>query len=219
MPEATRKYKGHPQSSPGDFYVVNGECLSCGLPHVLAPDLFGWEQLDAAEPYGHCVWKKQPETPDEFTRAIEVIRSSEAGCHRYAGSDPVVGRRVGSEFCDHPSLAAARPTFDWNVMVEPASVAESSFDLEYFLPVLALLGVSASLGWLYIGLPLTGTRISIPEWSVSYLTGASWVVLAVSAMTLVVAIVRACVFARGEQSPLALHLGRGSRDSEESKSK
>ena len=32
----------HPKSAPGDFYVVNGECLACGVPHVVAPDLVGW---------------------------------------------------------------------------------------------------------------------------------------------------------------------------------
>lgn len=216
MEDSARRYKGHPQSAPGDFYVVNGECLSCGVPHVLAPDLFGWEQTDDGEPYGHCVWKKQPQTPDEIDRAIEVIHASEAGCHRYAGSDPSVGFRVGGEYCDHPSLAVARPVFDWSVRAEPG-LMRPSLDLEHFLPVLAFWGVSVSLCWLWIGLPLTGTRISLPEWAVSCLTRASWGILAASVATLLVAIVRAAVFARGKRSPQALCLNAHPNENEEPK--
>ena len=35
------KFTPHPKSAPGDFYVVKGECLACGVPHVVAPDLVG----------------------------------------------------------------------------------------------------------------------------------------------------------------------------------
>ena len=31
-----------PKSAPGDFYVEKGQCLACGVPHVVAPDLVGW---------------------------------------------------------------------------------------------------------------------------------------------------------------------------------
>ena len=60
------KFKPHPQSAPGDFYVENGQCLARGVPHVVAPDLVGW----ADEKVPHCIWKKQPQTPSEYERVV-----------------------------------------------------------------------------------------------------------------------------------------------------
>jgi len=48
------KFTPHPKSAPGDFYVEKGQCLACGVPHVVAPDLVGW----ADEKIPHCFWKK-----------------------------------------------------------------------------------------------------------------------------------------------------------------
>ena len=31
----------HSKNAPGDFYVEDAECMTCGYPHVLAPDLDG----------------------------------------------------------------------------------------------------------------------------------------------------------------------------------
>jgi hypothetical protein len=99
-----RRHKAHPQSAPGDFYVVNDECASCGLPHVLAPDLVGWADVGTS----HCFWKRQPETPEELRQAIDVIRNSEVGCHRYAGDDPAVISQVGWEYSDSPRRPMTR---------------------------------------------------------------------------------------------------------------
>jgi hypothetical protein len=52
-----------------------------------------------------CAWKKQPETPEEFDRAIAVLHTQELGCHRYAGSDPAILRRLPTEVCDEPTEA------------------------------------------------------------------------------------------------------------------
>ena len=92
------KFKPHPQSIPGDFYVVNGECLACGMPHVVAPDLIGWAEGAGS----HCVWKKQPQTPAEIERAIAVLESQDLECHRYAGTNPAILDRVLTSYCDHP---------------------------------------------------------------------------------------------------------------------
>ena len=100
----TRRYKAHPQSAPGDFYVVNNECVSCGAPHTVAPELIGWaENVDQS----HCVWKRQPQTAQEIEDAIGVILVSEVACHRYAGDDQrVIDRRIrldleyGSTMCE-----------------------------------------------------------------------------------------------------------------------
>jgi 4Fe-4S single cluster protein len=82
MPTAQR-FKSHPQSAPGDFYVANGECTSCGAPHAVAPDLIGWNDSGM----GHCVWK-QPETEAEPEQAFAAFEACCVGCYRYAGSDP-----------------------------------------------------------------------------------------------------------------------------------
>ena len=88
------RYRPHPQSAPGDFYVVNGECLSCGAPHAVAPDLIGWADDS------HGLWKKQPESQAEIDRAIAVLEISEVACHRYAGQDKTILQRLPAELCD-----------------------------------------------------------------------------------------------------------------------
>jgi hypothetical protein len=90
------KLNVHPSSAPGDFYVTNGCCTMCGVSEKVAPDLIG----GSAQEGKHCYWKKQPETPDEIDRAIEVLASQELGCHRYAGVDPKILSRIASEDCD-----------------------------------------------------------------------------------------------------------------------
>jgi hypothetical protein len=96
-----RRYQAHPHSAPGDFYVVNNECLSCGMPHVLAANLVGWVDAETS----HCFWKRQPETQEEVQQAIDVVLNSEVACHRYAGDDPVVMSQIGWECCDSPLRA------------------------------------------------------------------------------------------------------------------
>jgi hypothetical protein len=92
-----RRFKAHPQSAPGDFYVVNDECITCGAPHAVAPDLIGWAKNVE---YEHCIWKKQPQTPEEFEQAFAAFDASEVGCYRYAGDDPKIMARIGLDFCD-----------------------------------------------------------------------------------------------------------------------
>lgn len=105
---AERRFQAHPQSASGDFYVVNHECLACGAPHAVAPDLIGWATTDEGQ-HDHCIWKKQPETASEWEQAFAAFGASEVGCYRYAGTDPAVIARIGPEYCDHPEYAPARP--------------------------------------------------------------------------------------------------------------
>ena len=93
------RFTPHPKSAPGDFYVEKGQCLACGVPHVVAPDLVGWTGEGKVR---HCFWKKQPETPAELERAIAVLDAQELECHRYAGTDPAILDRVLSTYCDYP---------------------------------------------------------------------------------------------------------------------
>ena len=87
-----------PPSSTGPFYVDNTCCTSCGVPQVVAPDLVGW--TDGSHP--QCYWKKQPQTQDELLHAFAIFDGQELGCHRYAGEDPDIQRRIGAENCDSP---------------------------------------------------------------------------------------------------------------------
>jgi hypothetical protein len=86
-----------PTSVPGDFYVENHCCTSCGVPQAVAPDLVGW--ID--EEMSRCYWKKQPETREELRQAFAIFDGQELGCHRYAGHDPEIQARVGRENCDN----------------------------------------------------------------------------------------------------------------------
>ena len=89
MGEPKRKYEAHPESAPGDFYVENDQCFTCGAPHGVAPDLIGW-----ADDVSSCIWKKQPATPEELEQAISVFGAACCEAHRYAGSDPEILRRI-----------------------------------------------------------------------------------------------------------------------------
>jgi ferredoxin len=85
--------EAHPKNAPGPFYVGNSECMACGYPHVLAPDLMAWETDSEGRP-SHCYFKKQPETPEELEQAIKAIDGCCCGALRYSGSDPEIIKRV-----------------------------------------------------------------------------------------------------------------------------
>lgn len=95
MGEPKRKYEAHPGSSDGDFYRVCDECVSCGVPQSVAPDLIGSTED------GQCFWKKQPETPEELARALDVINGSCVAAHHYAGHDAAIISQIEYSFsCD-----------------------------------------------------------------------------------------------------------------------
>jgi len=86
--ELTRHPRAHPLNAPGPFFVENGECISCGVPEHVAPDLIGHDYYRGDESsYGHCYFKKQPETPGEIERAILAVNSSCCGALLYGGDD------------------------------------------------------------------------------------------------------------------------------------
>jgi hypothetical protein len=95
---STLGFQAHPQSAPGDFYVVNDECVCCGAPHAVAPDLMSWAANTKSQ---HCIWKKQPESDAELEQALAVFSVQELGCHRYAGNDLSIIEKIGAEYCDH----------------------------------------------------------------------------------------------------------------------
>jgi hypothetical protein len=59
----------------------------------------------------HCIWKKQPETPEELDQAVAVLEAQELGCHRYAGDEPAILKRISAAYCDHllPPQRKPRP--------------------------------------------------------------------------------------------------------------
>jgi hypothetical protein len=89
------------ESRNGDFYVQQGCCLSCGVPQEVAPTLVGWRDNQNST---DCYWIRQPRTPDELEQAIKIIHAQELDCHRYAGTDPKVIRRLPAAQCDFGSI-------------------------------------------------------------------------------------------------------------------
>jgi hypothetical protein len=89
-----------PGNAPGDFYVENGGCMRCCLPHGEAPDLMNDPNL----PFEQCFFLRQPRTPEEVDAAIQAMRVSEVAALRYGGRDPEVldkMRKMGCEYlCD-----------------------------------------------------------------------------------------------------------------------
>ena len=93
--------KPHPLNAPGDFYVEFECCLTCGVPIDIAPELFAWENArvtDEGQPVADsCYIRKQPTTPGELKKMMEVMAAQELECIRYRGSDPAIMRRIREE--------------------------------------------------------------------------------------------------------------------------
>ncbi len=102
------KPKPHAKNAPGPFYVVNGCCITCMTPHVQAPTLMGFDDVEK-----HCFVKQQPKTDDETYRAIRAVWSSEVQCLRYKGNDPEIMQRLveigEADACDVPLPTTSVP--------------------------------------------------------------------------------------------------------------
>ncbi len=103
-----KQFAPHPESAPGDFYVIHNQCLSCGVPHQVAPALIAQDSVDR-----HCIWRKQPTTRTELEQAIAVLENQDVGCHRYAGDDPSILQRLPAECCDRPHPSSSRPSREY----------------------------------------------------------------------------------------------------------
>ncbi len=94
----------YPENTKGDFYVQDGVCTSCGAPQAEAPDLIDHSKSH----YGHCYFKKQPETDDEIEQAIQAIAVSCIAGLRYGGKEEKILRRLfeigQSDQCDHKPI-------------------------------------------------------------------------------------------------------------------
>jgi hypothetical protein len=90
----------------GDFYVEDGCWTLCGVPEAAAPDLF-----ETDEGVEQCYVKRQPRSPDEVHRMLEVFARQDLGCVRYRGHDRAMLKELAElgarERCDallRPSL-------------------------------------------------------------------------------------------------------------------
>jgi ferredoxin len=82
----------------GDFYINNGDCISCGAPQAEAPDIIEHGSD------GHCYFKKQPQTEIELDQAIGALMVSCISALRYGGTEEKILKRLYedglSELCD-----------------------------------------------------------------------------------------------------------------------
>ena len=94
----------YPENSQGDFYVENQVCISCGAPEAEASDLIEHSKLE----YGHCYFKKQPNTQDEIDRAINAMAVSCISGLRYGGKNEKILKRLyeigEADQCDHKPI-------------------------------------------------------------------------------------------------------------------
>jgi hypothetical protein len=88
MPEAYVK------NVAGDFYVEDGCCITCGIPTVIAPDIFRFDDEVENTNDSQCYVYRQPKTADEINRTLEAIGSAEAECIRYRGVEHEILRRI-----------------------------------------------------------------------------------------------------------------------------
>jgi len=90
-----------PRNAPGDFYVEEGCCMTCGLAEAETPDL-----IASVYDVDYCYFKKQPTMPEELEQAVQAMFVSEVACHRYGGKDAGILRRLKAEGleaqCDFP---------------------------------------------------------------------------------------------------------------------
>jgi len=81
--------KAYKLNVEGDFYVEDGECITCMISVEEAPDLMGFDEKE-----GHCYFKKQPATEKEIENAIEEIDVSCCSALRYCGTDPKIIKKL-----------------------------------------------------------------------------------------------------------------------------
>jgi hypothetical protein len=89
----------NPKNAAGPFYVVKGQCISCGAPRAEAPGLVTLDE-------DGCYFHKQPETPAEVNDAIRAMFVSCIEVYRYGGDDPNIRHRLTelgyASLCDRP---------------------------------------------------------------------------------------------------------------------
>jgi hypothetical protein len=107
MPETmvTPLYERENGSAPGPFYVIKDQCITCSLPTETASDNIRYHQRPCTTCpttlTEHCVVTRQPETPEELDRMIQVVAGSCVAAYRYCGTDPEILRRLVVARCEN----------------------------------------------------------------------------------------------------------------------
>ena len=104
--ESKRKFEAVKENVSGDFYVEHGCCTLCGMPSVIAPNLFGGIDDKGKVTHEQCFVKKQPDNPIELTQMIETFESQDLDCIRYSGHDKNIKDRI--------ILAGEKNQIDWD---------------------------------------------------------------------------------------------------------
>ena len=114
----------HPANAPGDFYVEEGCCITCGVPMEEAPEVFAWAGGPESD---HCVVAHQPRTAQSIDRTLNAMWSSEVDCIRYRGADHDIVRRIvemgNRDLCDQDIETGAAPLIRYHVRF---SIADAS---------------------------------------------------------------------------------------------
>src|SRR5262245_36367781 len=71
-----------PEDRGGDFYTACTQCVTCDVPHVEAPGLMAYVTHPERR-VGHCVFTRQPKSPEEIESAIDAMCASEVCGIRY----------------------------------------------------------------------------------------------------------------------------------------
>lgn len=80
--EPTRPERHH-LNVAGDFFVERDCCTLCGVPQVLAPQLFANDDRQ-------CFVAKQPASSEELDLMVGVLAAQDLDCIYYEGSDEAV---------------------------------------------------------------------------------------------------------------------------------
>ena len=124
----------HKLNAPGDFYVEESCCMSCGVPFSEAPDLFKWDGE------GQCYVNKQPADAAELEQMFKAFSVADLGCIRYKGTQRVIQIRLvqageGAQ-CDqlesdlaaiHRNMSARRITSEYGHAAKSADTSQSLF--------------------------------------------------------------------------------------------
>lgn len=81
------KNEPYEKNCAGDFIVEDGNCMLCCLPETEAPELMEHDD-------NSCYFKKQPQTTDEISHAIEAINVSCCEAVIYVGKDRGIIRKI-----------------------------------------------------------------------------------------------------------------------------
>ena len=89
-----RQLNAHRANCEGPFYVVDGDCMSCGAPEAEAEGMMSHDRS------GHCFFTTQPENSEQNDAAIRSLLASCCGAVRYAGNDQSILTRI-AELGEH----------------------------------------------------------------------------------------------------------------------